>query len=179
MINKFKFLILLPIIFAMPTFADERIVERTFIPLESFGLTKKSYKNNVEEYISDEDDEYVAWRCIALMTAIRHEEIEPKTKKEIATKKFFEESVMIGLEYAYSVFNYTYKYTDKDYVNQNPFNDKAQKVLKPLFQKYINLIFSNYEKTGNYFDSDFLLGDIDTCGSGFIGYEQVKKENSR
>ena len=177
MIKINNYMLLALITFASLTVADNRIIERTFIPLESFGLTKKSYKNNVEEYISDEDDEYVAWRCIALMTAVRNEEIKPKIKKEKDIKKFFDEAKMIGLKYTYSVFNFTYKYTDKDYVNQNPFNDKAQVVLKPLFQKYINLILTNYEQTGNYFDSDFLWGDIDTCGSTFIGYEKVKNEN--
>ena len=43
---------------------------------------------------------------------------------------------MIGLEYAYRVFNYTYKY-DKDYVNQNPFNDSESfKTISAEIYKY-------------------------------------------
>jgi hypothetical protein len=128
------------VIFASSNMADNRIIDRTFIPLESFGLTKKSEKNNVDQYISDTDDEYVAWRCVALMTAISNKGMKPKIKKEKDIRKFFNEAKVIGVEYAYLVFNNSNKLTDKDYINKNPFNDKAQLVLKPLTQKYINLI---------------------------------------
>ena len=164
------------VIFASSNLADNRIIDRTFIPLESFGLTKKSEKNNVDEYISGTDDEYVAWRCVALMTAINYEGIKPKIKKEKDIRKFFNDAKIIGVEYAYLIFNNSNELTDKDYINKNPFNDKAQLVLKPLTQKYINLIMANYAETGNYFDSNFLWGDIDTCGSSFMGYEKVKNE---
>lgn len=153
--------------------ADDTLT-RKFVPLETFGITKgSSYK---KDSISDADGEYVAWRCLGLTTAIANVSLEPKTEKDKLIIQGFKAFKLLATEHAYLNFNFNNKLTQDDYKSSNPFEVKAKEVLGPINDRYLNIFLLNFDKVGSYFDSEFINGDIDACGSSFIMLDSLKKE---
>ena len=147
-------------------FAADDMLTREFVPLESFGMLKGAKYQ--ADSISDRNFEYVAFRCLALTTAINHKALEPETKKEKDLVLFFAEAKTIAIEFAYFAFNSVNKIDQDAYKDSNPFFDKVKEVLLPLGQSYLKLFSINQETKDSYFGSDFLEGDIDVCGSSII-----------
>jgi len=168
-----KILLVFIYLISLPAFSSNDVVTRDFVPLEIFGLTKKS--RFPKDSISDRNHEYVGWRCLALATAMRSPNLEPNSDREKLNIEGFKEFKELAAEHAYFIFNDANKLTDEDYRNANPFYEKAKEVLRPLVEKYLDDFNESYIKNGEYFNTEFLKGDIDTCGSSIIMMDELKK----
>jgi hypothetical protein len=167
------------ILFTLIVFASigafaKDILTREFVPLESFGLTKAS--KYPKDSISDEDSEYLGWRCLGLTAAVGNINLKPISKKDKQTIEFFKETEALSAEHAFYTFNDANKLTQDDYKTDNPYSNKAKIVLRSIVEKYLNIFQYNFKETNSYFDTQFLRGDIDTCGSSFQMIYSLKKK---
>ena len=162
--------------FFLIAFISIPVLASDFKPLEEFGMLKGQER---KEDISDKDMEHVAFRCLGLTTAIMNVGIEPKTKKEKQIKEFFKKNKENAAKFAYYSFNSANKIEAEAYELSNPYYGAVKEVLPPINQKYLSLINENYKKNGNYFENDFLWGDIDVCGSSFQGMDKIYEETER
>ena len=162
--------------FFLIAFISIPVLASDFKPLEEFGMIKGPFQ---KEGMSDKDMEHVAFRCLGLTTAIMNVGIEPKTKKEKQIKEFFKKNKVNAAKIAYYSFNSANKIEAEAYELSNPYYEAAKEVLPPINQKYLSLIIENYKKNGNYFENDFLWGDIDICGSSLQMADKIYEETER
>lgn len=158
MMKKKLFNLFLIVFINIPVLASD------FKPLQEFGMLKGQF---TKKGISDKDMEHIAFRCLGLTTAIMNVGIDPEIKKEKQIKEFFTKNKVNAAKFAYYSFNVANKIEPAAYKLSNPYYEEVKQLLPSINQKYLSLINENYKKNGNYFENDFLWGDIDVCGSTF------------
>tara|TARA_B100001248_G_C27398994_1_gene468238 strand:+ start:2373 stop:2888 length:516 start_codon:yes stop_codon:yes gene_type:complete len=170
-----KHLLIILALFVGNVFSN-KIIEREFVPLETLGMTNASSYQT--DFVSDEDFEYAAWRCLSLTMAARNNWLTPESKKDKEVIKFFsvEEIRDVALKVAQASFYGTKKDIKGSNKNENPFLEEAKNLTTYLTQRYYNIMLTDFEKVGSYFDSDFMKGDIDACGSFLLVAQKILKE---